>query len=92
MDIGNTGGDTRSSGGGEETFSWLALQRFLEISLPLMFLTFAVTFFWFWHERRNSKKKVARLQEEYPDVFHEPKSSSSRSSWTSCGLTTLLKQ
>ncbi|KAI1870993.1 hypothetical protein JX265_006033 [Neoarthrinium moseri] len=54
---------------GQDLFSSLALERFLEVSLPLMLLTLAVAFGWMWYERSNGKKKVSMLELEHPDLF-----------------------
>jgi hypothetical protein len=56
-----------------DMFSPLALQRFLEVSLPLMLLTFAVALGWFWYESSNNKKNVASLEKSYPYIFQEIK-------------------
>ncbi|KAF7531297.1 hypothetical protein G7054_g8991 [Neopestalotiopsis clavispora] len=57
-----------------DKFSSLALQRFIEVSLPLMLLTFAAAFGWVWYERVEGKKKAERLEKELPGVFGKLKS------------------
>ncbi|ETS77789.1 hypothetical protein PFICI_09851 [Pestalotiopsis fici W106-1] len=52
-----------------DMFSFLALKRFLQVTMPLMVLTFTVAFGWVWYERIRGKERTARLEKEYPDVF-----------------------
>ncbi|KAF9876365.1 hypothetical protein CkaCkLH20_06308 [Colletotrichum karsti] len=42
-----------------ETFSLMALTRFLQVTLPLMALTFASAGAWLWFERRNWRRTPA---------------------------------
>lgn len=57
-----------------DKFSSLALQRFVEVSLPLMLLTFTAAFGWMWYERVEGRKKAERLEKELPGVFGTLKS------------------
>ncbi|KAF7519949.1 hypothetical protein G7054_g12937 [Neopestalotiopsis clavispora] len=52
-----------------DIFSRLALERFLQVTAPLMVLTFAVAFGWVWYERISGKERTASLEKEYPEVF-----------------------
>ncbi len=53
------------------SFSSRALERWLEVSLPLMILTFGIAFAWYKHEGDKIKRKAAWLEREYPDVFND---------------------
>lgn len=58
---GGGGGDTPD---GAESFSWLALQRWLELSLPLMVVTFLGVMGWYWWEGIKRKRR----QKAWPRV------------------------
>ncbi|KAJ0163381.1 hypothetical protein CTA2_3082 [Colletotrichum tanaceti] len=52
-----------------EVFSRIALERFLEVTLPLMFLTFLSAGLWFWMEWRKRARRSRRFKIEYFDIF-----------------------
>ncbi|KAK2061269.1 hypothetical protein LY76DRAFT_673542 [Colletotrichum caudatum] len=52
-----------------ETFSTIALERFLQVTLPLMFLTFASAGLWFWIEWRRRAQNFVKIRNRLPDVF-----------------------
>ncbi|KAK1495486.1 hypothetical protein CTAM01_08615 [Colletotrichum tamarilloi] len=54
-----------------EIFSRVALDRFLEVTLPLMLLTFVPAGIWFWIERRKRRKTSRRAKEALVDLFSE---------------------
>ncbi|KAF4841954.1 hypothetical protein CGCSCA4_v009097 [Colletotrichum siamense] len=57
---------------GGEMFDQTALDRFLQVTLPLMFLTFVPAGSWFWYERRNINKKSKQTEGQFNDLFtHE---------------------
>ncbi|KAF4869719.1 hypothetical protein CGCSCA1_v011082 [Colletotrichum siamense] len=57
---------------GGEIFDQIALDRFLQVTLPLMFLTFVPAGSWFWYERRNINKKSKQTEGQFDDLFtHE---------------------
>ncbi|KAK7953296.1 hypothetical protein PG996_014187 [Apiospora saccharicola] len=58
---------------GAEMFSWMALQRWLQVSLPLMLVTVLATFGWVWFDGLKVKAKAKRLEAEFPDVFQSSK-------------------
>ncbi|KAK7911646.1 hypothetical protein PG985_014127 [Apiospora marii] len=60
---------------GAEMFSGMALQRWLQVSLPLMLITFVATFGWVWFDGLKIKAKAKSLEEVFPDVFRNVKSS-----------------
>ncbi|KAI0024211.1 hypothetical protein F4780DRAFT_726343 [Xylariomycetidae sp. FL0641] len=47
----------------------LALQRFLQVALPLMVLTFCGAYCWMKYENGMGKKEAARLEDSFPDLF-----------------------
>lgn len=51
------------------SFSSQALERWVQVSLPLILLTLGTAFAWYKHEGSKMKKKAALLEKEYPDVF-----------------------
>ncbi|KAJ9151304.1 Fungal specific transcription factor domain-containing protein [Pleurostoma richardsiae] len=61
------------SGAGAESRSMLALWRWLEVSLPLMALTFAAAGAWFFYERHQRGKRKRDLKRRFPDVFDNMK-------------------
>ncbi|GJC96686.1 fungal specific transcription factor domain-containing protein [Colletotrichum higginsianum] len=52
-----------------EVFSQVALERFLQVTLPLMFLTFFSAGLWFWMEWRKRAHRSRRFKIEYSDIF-----------------------
>ncbi|EXF83687.1 hypothetical protein CFIO01_00829 [Colletotrichum fioriniae PJ7] len=54
-----------------EVFSKVALDRFLEVTLPLMLLTFVPAGVWFWIERRKRRKTSRRAKEALVDLFSD---------------------
>jgi len=40
-----------------ESRSPLAIERFFEVSLPLMIATFVIAALWYWYEKRRRRKK-----------------------------------
>ncbi|SPO07391.1 uncharacterized protein DNG_10085 [Cephalotrichum gorgonifer] len=48
---------------GEEKLSILALQRFFEVSLPLMFVTFSAAVMWYFYERRRIRLKIKQQKD-----------------------------
>lgn len=54
-------------------FSGLALQRWLQVSLPLMLVTLVATFGWVWYDGRKIKAKAEKLEKEFPDIFRDEK-------------------
>ncbi|KZL78222.1 hypothetical protein CT0861_07799 [Colletotrichum tofieldiae] len=54
-----------------EMFSKIALERFLEVTLPLMFLTFASAGLWFWIEWRRRAQNSRRIRSYFLDLFSQ---------------------
>ncbi|KAI8624440.1 hypothetical protein F5Y19DRAFT_315367 [Xylariaceae sp. FL1651] len=52
-----------------ESYSPLALQRWLAVSLPLTLVTVLAALGWYWHERRHVKGQAKQLEQEHPDLF-----------------------
>ena len=52
-----------------EKFSLLALERFLELTLPLWFITFSIAGLWWLREQGKRKDRHEELKINYPDVF-----------------------
>ena len=52
-----------------EKFSLLALERFLELTLPLWFITFSIAGLWWLREQGKRKTRHEELKTDYPDVF-----------------------
>ncbi|KAK1969387.1 hypothetical protein LY78DRAFT_745174 [Colletotrichum sublineola] len=52
-----------------EKFSMIALERFLQVTLPLMFLTFVSAGLWFWIEWRRRARDFRKIRNRLPDVF-----------------------
>ncbi|KAK1579744.1 uncharacterized protein LY79DRAFT_563307 [Colletotrichum navitas] len=63
-----------------EVFSMVALERFLQVTLPLMFLTFVSSGLWFWIEWRRRARDFLKIRSRLPDVF-EPELEKSASKW-----------
>ncbi|KAK1977648.1 hypothetical protein LZ30DRAFT_251940 [Colletotrichum cereale] len=62
-----------------EVFSKIALERFLQVTLPLMFLTFVSAGLWFWIEWRRRARNFLKIRNRLPDVFEpEPEKFASR--------------
>ncbi|KAK0612394.1 hypothetical protein B0T17DRAFT_543493 [Bombardia bombarda] len=50
-------------GGGvlQESFSWLALQRWLQVSLPLMLITCLGSWLWYsWESKQRTKQRIVK--------------------------------
>ncbi|KAK1993482.1 hypothetical protein LX36DRAFT_729735 [Colletotrichum falcatum] len=52
-----------------EKFSMVALERFLQVTLSLMFLTFASAGLWFWIEWRRRARDFLEISHRHADVF-----------------------
>ncbi|KAK1689034.1 hypothetical protein BDP55DRAFT_426919 [Colletotrichum godetiae] len=52
-----------------ESFSWPALARFMQVTFPLMFLTFLIAGGWFWTESKRRSSKIE--SKERGDVIVE---------------------
>jgi len=63
------GGGQGSDGRSDENTSWLALWRWLEVSLPLMAITFAIAIGWYGWEWHKRQKRNRMLRLKHPDVF-----------------------
>lgn len=59
-----------------EVFSQIALDRFLQVTLPLMFLTFVPAGIWFWLERRRRAKRSHETKGYFTDFFSQDTDSS----------------
>ncbi|KAF4900346.1 hypothetical protein CGCF415_v010125 [Colletotrichum fructicola] len=55
-----------------ESFSSLALYRFLQVTIPLMVLTFLGAGAWFWVEWTKRDRESQELKDQYPDSFQRP--------------------
>lgn len=54
-----------------ESFSLLALQRWLAVTLPLMAITFSLAFWWYQSARNTIRDKSRQLEIEFPDVMRQ---------------------
>ncbi|KAI3539966.1 hypothetical protein CABS03_02369 [Colletotrichum abscissum] len=54
-----------------EIFSQIALDRFLQVTLPLMFMTFVPAGIWFWIEWRRRTKKSRQTKVNFLDLFSQ---------------------
>ena len=54
-------GTEASLGNPSGSFSSIALYRWLQVTLPLTFMTFAAAIFWLWREDRKVKKADSEL-------------------------------
>ncbi|KZL63053.1 fungal specific transcription factor domain-containing protein [Colletotrichum incanum] len=54
-----------------EVFSKIALERFLQVTLPLMFLTFVSAGLWFWVEWRRRAQNSRRIRRYFLDLFSQ---------------------
>ncbi|KAK1845618.1 hypothetical protein CCHR01_11735 [Colletotrichum chrysophilum] len=52
-----------------EVFSKLALMRFVEVTLPLMILTFVPAGVWFWMELRKRTQKSHKIKRSMSELF-----------------------
>ncbi|KAF5511302.1 hypothetical protein CGCS363_v002438 [Colletotrichum siamense] len=59
-----------------EVFSQIALDRFLQVTLPLMFLTFVPAGIWFCLERRRRAKRSHETKGYFTDFFSQDTDSS----------------
>ncbi|KAF4912756.1 hypothetical protein CGCVW01_v011061 [Colletotrichum viniferum] len=55
----------------DESFSSLALYRFLQVTVPLMFLTFLGAGIWFWVEWTKRDRESQELKDQHPDLFQQ---------------------